>query len=456
MSTRMRILQDDFTQMGLTTVENISPDMTIFATDEALMGEYVVLLPDITSDPENDQASFQSMLQIYKTVTSFPKPVQDMFTIPFTYASLTVTYNSGVEMVFNVPVFQPFLFYEPTNTEKKTYFETLFSLVLTRGLATPFYSLLLQMDSDAFLAHPGVQLLLVPQRRPSRTEQLMADFPRMKAMFESIWLQAKHFPKIIPIELMDEVLTEVKDSWLLPQEDEVKEYSLDRIPRSSEHCYPVRWEGSVMKETTPGDANNFIQFSDVPETFLDNGVLQENVFSVFVVYLSPQDDGKMHVNIAVARINFSELGSKHAHLVVNLLPERYHYLFSGEMIIQQGQIKYNLNSGMFYHLHRASGKQREFTEGIENFDSSAHSEDYAYVRSHFFPESLNWETMSKMVMEGIFKQKVTFAGNIRKPRLSITTDQIEEFCKKESFAFWTYTNKESCKTMDTTGGNMCV
>jgi hypothetical protein len=178
---------------------------------------------------------------------------------------------------------------------------------------------------------------------------------------------------------------------------------------------------------------------------------------VFLVYLAPKDDDNesLQLRIAIARMNFSELGSKHAHLVTNLLPDKFHYLFSGEMILENGDIKYNLNSGMFYHMHKARGKVREFTQDVGSFDISSHPIEYNYVRSHLFPETLCWESLSEIVMESILGQPVTFAGNIKKPRLSISRDQIEEHCQDSNFSFLVFPTKQKCSTNDKKATNLC-
>lgn len=448
--TCMRMLENTLSQMGLIPFEIINSDTVTVTSSEALMDDSLIYMPEITADKELDQSNHESMMVIYDT-----NPFMDLFHLPESRALMTVKYGSEYA-TFKVPVFHSFILYAPTNQEKYNLFQTLFSRGINKGFSNLLYSLISQNELDAFVAAPETRMILLPQRRDSSLMEYIEQFSDLKNMFEIMRLQTIHSNDIVPIEILDKVLTEVKDSWMLPQEDEVKEYSMDRIPRSNEHCFPANWSGNVLTETTPGNADHFVKFKDVPETFHDQGLLQENFFSVFVVYLSPQDSGDMHLNIVIGKMNFSEIGSKHAHLVVNLLPEKFHYLFSGEMIKEGDEIKYNLNSGMFYHLHKQRGR-REFVNNVGDFNFDEEDDVSRYVRSHFYPETLCWETMSNMVLNSIFQRKVRFVGNIRKPRLSITTDEIEEHCKTNiNFSFLAYTDKKKCSGDDKKAKNLCV
>jgi hypothetical protein len=252
---------------------------------------------------------------------------------------------------------------------------------------------------------------------------------------------------------VEKVLTDVRYIWELPTEKEVLDYSLDRIPKTDSNCQPVGQKGRNFTETTAGKANKYVRIADVPETFNDSGIVSEDVFSVFVVYLEPEDD-HLTLKIAFARVNFAEIGSKHAHVVVNMLPEKFHYVFSGEMIIENGIFSYNLNSGMFYHLHKAPGMKRNFTQEVCSMDISANSEEYNYVRGFLFSNTLHWEEFSKVVMESLLERPMVLKGNIRRPKMLLDDVQLSEYCTRRNFSFRVFPNKKSCEG-DTAGVDMC-
>jgi hypothetical protein len=448
------MLEDVFQTAGLTLVDNIPSETMSVKLPRGVGEDFLVMLPEITTDADIDISNYESLTTIYREMDLLPGDVQNHFTKPITFMDLSVKYPSG-SFVFSVPVFSPAIPYSPTREERVMYMERLFSSVLTKGVPDQFYKLFLQLDTSIFVAEPSVRLLLLPRKGDSDIIEYLNDNPRLKNLLECIRLQALGTAAPVSMDVLDQVFTDMRDVWLLPKEGEIREYSLDRIPRSDEHCYPILWDNNILTETTPGNADHFIKFRDVSATFKDPGRLQEDFFSVFLVYLAPKDDESLQLKIAIARMNFSELGSKHAHLVTNLLPDNFHYLFSGEMILENGDIKYNLNSGMFYHMHKARGKVREFTQDVGSFDISGHPIEYNYVRSHLFPETLCWESLSEIVMESILGQPVTFAGNIKKPRLSISRDQIEEHCQDPNFSFLVFPTKQKCSTNDKKATNLC-
>lgn len=434
--------------MDLVTVDNV-PERLIVSKEYTLPNDYITVVPEITSDPDVDLMNHQTNLTIY---TRSQGNLPNEYFIQPSFVDAFIQYDSE-SINIDLPVFEPVVPYEPSQEELETFFTNLFSNILSKGDTNQVYQLLMEIDTEAFVNESGLKLLLIPGKKESTLELMMNILPSTRNLFNIIYLRSKFNRSLIPIQVIEDVLTDTQYIWELPKDKEVIEYSLDRIPKTDSICHPVDQKGQQFSETTAGKANKYISIADVPETFNDSGLAAEDIFSVFVVYLEPLDD-RLVLKIAFARINFAEIGSKHAHVVVNMLPNNFHYLFSGEMIIENGVFSYNLNSGMFYHLHKAPGMKRNFTLDVSSYDHSLKTDEYNYVRGFLFSNTLHWEEFSRAVMESLLEKPVQLKGNIRRSKMKLTQEQLSEYCIRKNFSFKTFPNKKSCES-GTGGKDVC-
>lgn len=434
--------------MDLVTVDNV-PERLIVSKEYTLPNDYITIVPEITSDPDVDLMNHQTNLTIY---TRSQGNLPSEYFIQPSFVDAFIQYDSE-SINIDLPVFEPVVPYEPSQEELETFFTNLFSNILSKGDTNQVYQLLMEIDTEAFVNESGLKLLLIPGKKESTLELMMNILPSTRNLFNIIYLRSKFNRSLIPIQVIEDVLTDTQYIWELPKDKEVIEYSLDRIPKTDSICHPVEQKGQQFSETTAGKANKYISIADVPETFNDSGLAAEDIFSVFVVYLEPLDD-RLVLKIAFARINFAEIGSKHAHVVVNMLPNNFHYLFSGEMIIENGVFSYNLNSGMFYHLHKAPGMKRNFTLDVSFYDHSLKTDEYNYVRGFLFSNTLHWEEFSRVVMESLLEKPVQLKGNIRRSKMKLTQEQLSEYCIRKNFSFKTFPNKKSCES-GTGGKDVC-
>jgi hypothetical protein len=441
--TYTKLLEDKFLTMGLTVVGRLPPGMAI-SRDTPVPSDYLIILPDITKDSDADLIHHMTNMSIYERAPKIlPK---DSFLLPSDYVNVLIRYESG-EVEFELPVFEPSELHEPSEAESIGYFTELFSNVLSKGDVSQVYQLLMEIDTEAFVQCPSLKLILVPGRREFSLP------PGVEHLFQIMRLRSKFHLQPIPLNLIEKVLTDMIDSWELPQEKEVIDYSLDRIPKTDSVCQPVEQKALEFTETTAGKAKQYVRISDVPDTFDDSGMLVRDVFSVFVVYLEPEGEQWL-LKIAIARVNFAEIGSKHAHVAIHMLPRRFRYVFSGEMILEDGAFSYNLNSGMFYHLHKAPGMKRNFTQDVSSVDMSTNSEEYSYVRGFLFSNTLHWEEFSKVVMESLLETPVVLKGNIRRPKMKLSGDQLSAYCSRENFSFRVFPTKKACEA-EISGKDLC-
>jgi len=446
----MRMLEDRLQPMGLRTVDQL-PETMMVSKRTPVPDDYLIVIPEITTDPDTDLVNHQTNMSIYER--SSGNLSSEFFIYPEFYITVTITYES-YDMDLELPVFQPILPVEPSQEQLETYFTSFFSSVLSKGDADTVYKLLTEIDTEAFFEGESLKMAILPGRRESTLETVMSLLPPGTSnLYNIIKLRSRMHQKSIPLPIVESVLTDLQYVWELPQEKEVISYSLDRIPKTDSNCQPVDQKGGNFLETTPGKAKKYVRIGDVPETFNDSGELATDVFTVFVVYLEPEDD-KLVLKVAFARVNFAEIGSKHAHVVVNMLPEKFHYVFSGEMIIENGVFSYNLNSGMFYHLHKAPGMKRNFTQEPASVVMSSQSDEYNYVRGFLFSNTLHWEEFSKVVMESLLERQLVLKGNLRRPKMLLNEKQLSEYCTRRNFSFRVYSSKKACEG-DSSGIDMC-
>jgi hypothetical protein len=409
------------------------------------------VLPEITADPDTDLVNHQTNMTIYERSSGILS--SEFFIFPSFYVTATIMYES-VYIDLELPVFEPLVPVEPSQNQLENYFTRFFSNVLSKGDSYTVYNLLSEIDTDAFFEGEELKLLIIPGRRESTLDTVMSLLSiEVGNMYNIMKLRSNLNQITISLDTVESVFTDLQYVWELPQEREVVDYSLDRIPKTVSICQPVDQKGGNFMETTIGKAKKYARIGDVPGTFNDSGETLEDVFSVFVVYLEPEDE-KLVLKIAFARVNFAEIGSKHAHVVVNMLPEKFYYVFSGEMIIENSLFYYNLNSGMFYHLHKAPGMKRNFTQDIASMDMISHSDEYNYVRGFLFSNTLHWEEFSKVVMESLLERPMVLKGNIRRPKMALDKTQLSEYCSQRNFSFQVFPSKKACEG-GSSGVDMC-
>lgn len=220
--------------------------------------------------------------------------------------------------------------------------------------------------------------------------------------------------------------------WDLPSEAEIVEYSIERIMNNGEICHPVlKDDNGELIETSR--TNRYIRIKDRPETFLDTGLL-DNEFSNYIVYLERSSTGLV-TKIALTKVNFKDIGSKHAHMILNMMPDNFYYLFSGEIMRGEYGIEYNLNSGMFYNIHIDSTR--------ENNVKDLHHLDY--IASFLVPEYLNWDIFSKIVLESLLQERVIGGDILVRPNLILNVNQLDEYCNVHGFSLKEYPNKRYCE-----------
>jgi len=232
-----------------------------------------------------------------------------------------------------------------------------------------------------------------------------------------------------------------------PEQDEMKKYAIERLQTGNEDCHPVSKRfvntTSVFKETDEQHADSYIRVWDTENTYRRVEEPDLHFFSNYIVYVTISENGSFVPAICISPVHFADIGSKHAHLLIRDLPDKYYYLFSGELAREASSkyVIFNLNSGMFYHKQLEPNRK----PNLSIFDLT--SDESGTLQSYFCSEVLNWTLLAQKILSSLLSEPVIFVRNLR-PYLKLTEERLGSYCKIDGFSLKEYTSMKQC----TSGG----
>ena len=389
-------------------------------------------------DSENDAVVHLNYLSEFSVIQQLPIPLNGFFVQPMDKYKLGKT---------NTLIFEPFRMVSTSIGERTNLITDCYVAIVQTGRSDIYSKFLFDKKRYTFVGTDfGFKILWLPKTLPDSTNITDESILNIEHIIVN---RNKH--NTFSIELLQNTLNATANLIEWPSERELKEYSIERLQIGNQTCHPVK-KGSreiVYNESDHDTADAFIRVWDTLTTYRDVQ-FEKNIFSNYIVYLRLTEDNLLVPDICIASVEFVDIGSKHAHLVLSALPEHFFYLFSGELIRESsGNVLYNLTSGMFYYMQLESNRRND----LSLFDLQQQTEEQEVITSYLCKEAFNWESFSQIVLSTLLNEQVFFVSNLR-PYISLTNDALSIYCNHEGFSLREYGNLNHC-TGKGFGRNKC-
>jgi hypothetical protein len=322
---------------------------------------------------EKDTLRHYDYLNDFNLIQQFPLEVRKFFLVPI-----------GKEIIqckTTTLVFPAFVYKDENNFGKIE----LIKKVLLSILKTGRYDIY-----EGFLSNVGLQQIVETDDGfrflwPPAHERLflsIVEDPQILLLVQLI--RSRIEIQLFSIGTLQDSLLKISRLMEWPEQDEMKKYAMERLQSGNEVCHPV------FK-----DANN------------EGSKLC--LFSNYIVYVAISENGSFIPSICISPVHSTDIISKHTHILIKDLPDRYYYLFSGELVREASSefIIFNLNSGMFYYKQLESDRKNI----LSIFDLT--SDEPGTLQSYFCSEVLNWTLLAQTILSSLLSEPVSFVSNIR-------------------------------------------
>lgn len=444
---RMRAHTGDFFRdLSLVRFTGISSDISY--SDLPIEGEYV-LIPKITSDIDSDVMKQRAVLQRFEKIENFSPQLRKHFILPKKTTNITLLATPHKREIPTL-IFEGF---KTSNIETDDVVHLLNQIIrkilITNNLNI-YYRYIQNLRFENLVKDSQTHTLLILATPVSNSNiplvEQLTDNTELTHLLRLLDVR-KHYYNSEPLPLndIDRFLVSIIDTYMeLPNSKETTQYSESRIVQNSRNCHPIQKDsvGNYV-ESDEGNTKRYIRITDKKETLEDRKILEDE-FCNFIVYIDATDN-IIRLKIAVANVNFEDIGSKHAHVVLGMLPKDFYFLFSGELMRDRGFVRYNLNSGMFYHLQLDTNRKNTLT--FDNFNNFNKSKEEEYLFSLFSKDLFNWEVLSESILQSLLGHRVFLDDSGLRPKLTMGEAQLMRFCEVEEFSFKEYPSKHHCQIL---------